>query len=131
MLKIFILNIAESNRRHQIVPCSQILGTKSAASNRPHQIGGIKTAASNFGGPIQTCAGYRSPYPYPTSGIGVRTRTRSGTGTIVCTRTQIPDLPENFKNSKNIDKIKFRRKNSSSKVQQSTFRKPIVFCLRK
>ena len=86
--------------------------------------------------PAQACAGYRSPYPYPTSGIGVRTRTRtrSGTGTIVCTRTripEIPDLPENFKNSKNIDKIKFCRKNSSSKVQQSTFRKPIVFCLRK
>ena len=102
------------------------------------QFTGLKIGKSVIGTSTQACAGYRSPYPYPISGIGVRTRTRtrtrSGTGTIVCTRTripEIPDLPENFKNSKNIDKIKFRRKNSSSKVQQSSFRKSIVFCLRK
>ena len=68
----------------------------------------------------QACAGYRSPYPYPTSGIGVRTRTRI---------PEIPDLPENFKNSKNIDKIKFAEKIQAQKFNNQHF--AVVFCLRK
>ena len=59
----------------------------------------------------------------PVQGIEVRTRTRTRprvSVSIVFTRTRIPELPENFKNSENIGKyfsyIEYIRKYFSEKI---------------